>query len=455
MKKTSVDRTHWRLRRRVFGSILVAGLVLGPLLLVAMWAGVTTVEDAILKELVRIEADRLIAAKQAGSEVEESPLFTAFWGFDQLREPFRSTSGEVFLGLHRPLDALGAGIYEVRGLEAFVAISPQEHGPLILFYDVSALEPLQELEPIFWGGASTVFALGILAVAFGLGSWLDRELLVPIRQLADAVGWDLETWRGRQIDSEDRLDEIGHLSRSIRQAALRLLGFLARERKFTRNASHELRGPLTVIQGATELLRARADDATGRPLERIERAVRRMESKIELFLFLAREEVDGPQLPTSILPAVEECLQHLPRRPDREHRVQVDIAPDLRLRISPEALRILLDNLIGNALCHGASGEVTIAAREDRLSIENPLSTPIEAVEELKKPFVGDGSGLGLAIVEDLCRRYGWSLTLEPEDHRLRVVVRLARADQSPSDSCAATSSSSDTMPPTQSSLGR
>ena len=422
----SVDRTHWRLRRRVFGSILVAGSVLAPLVLVAIWAGLTTLEDAILRHLVRIEADRLIAAKQAGFEVEESPLFTAFWGFDQVPEPFRSTSGEVFLGIYRPLDALEAGIYEVRGLEAFVAIRPHKHGPLILFYDVSTLEPLQELEPIFWGIASTMLALAILAVALGLARWLDRDMLVPIRQLADAAAWDLEAWRGRQLESEERRDEIGHLSRSVRQAALRLLGFLERERHFTRNASHELRGPLTVIKGATELLRARLDDATQRPLERIERAVRRMESQIELFLFLAREEVDSPQLPTSILQAVEECLQHLPRRPDREHRVLVDIAPELRLRISSEALRSLLDNLIGNALRHGAAGEVKITAREDRLSVENPLEVPIEAAEELKAPFVGDGSGLGLAIVEDLCRRYGWSLTLEPEGCRLRVVVMLA-----------------------------
>lgn len=421
----SVDRSHWRLRRRVFGSILVAGLVLAPFVLMAMWAGVTTVEDTILKHLVRTEADRLIAARQAGFEVEESPLFTAFWGFDQLSEPFRSTSGEVFFGIYRPLDTLEAGIYEVRGLEAFVAIRPQKQGPLILFYDVSTLEPLQELEPIFWGITGTVFALAILAVALGLARWLDRELLVPIRQLADAVAWDLETWRGRQLESEERLDEIGHLSRSTRQAALRLLGFLERERQFTRNASHELRGPLTVIKGATELLRARSGDGSERPLERIERSIRRMESQIELFLFLAREEVDSPQLPTSILQAVEECLQHLPRRPDREHRIHIDIAPELRLRISSEALRILLDNLIGNALRHGASGEVKITALEDRLSVENPLDVPIEAAEELKAPFLGDGSGLGLAIVEDLCRRYGWTLTLEPEGYRLRAVVML------------------------------
>jgi signal transduction histidine kinase len=69
---------------------------------------------------------------------------------------------------------------------------------------------------------------------------------------------------------------------------------------------------------------------------------------------------------------------------------------------------------------------VTITALEDRLSVENPLEVPIEAAEELRAPFMGDGSGLGLAIVEDLCRRYGWRLKLEPEGCRLRVVVMLA-----------------------------
>jgi signal transduction histidine kinase len=149
-----------------------------------------------------------------------------------------------------------------------------------------------------------------------------------------------------------------------------------------------------------------------------------MESKIELFL--AREEVDSPRLPTSMLQAVEECLQHLPRRPGREYRIHVDIAPDLRLQVSPEALRILLDNLIGNALRHGASGEVKITAREDRFSVENPLETPIEAAAERLAPLMGDGSGLGLRVVEDLCRRHGWRLMLEPEGCRMRVVVMLA-----------------------------
>ena len=52
------------------------------------------------------------------------------------------------------------------------------------------------------------------------------------------------------------------------------------------------------------------------------------------------------------------------------------------------------------------------------------LAHPI--LRQLRAPFVGDGSGLGLAIVEDLCRRYGWTLILEPEDRHLRVVVMLA-----------------------------
>lgn len=422
----SVDISHGRLRRRVFGSILAAGLVLTPFLLLAIWAGANAVEDAILKRQARLEVERLVTAREVGSKIEASPLFTAFWGFDQMPEPFRSMSGEIFPAFYRPLEALEAGIYETRGKEAFVAIRPHEHGPLILFYDVSTLEPLEDLESVFFGSAGAILALAILAVAFGLARWLDREVLVPIRHLADAVAWDLESWRGRRLELEKRPDEIGHLSRSIRRAALRMLGFLERERHFTRNASHELRNPLTVIKGATELLRTRSNDAAERPLERIERAVRRMESKIELFLFLAREEVDTPRLPTPILPAVEECLQHLPRRPDREHQVQIDVAPELQLPVSPEALRILLDNLIGNALRHGASGVVKITALEDHLSVENPVEAPIVAAEELKTPFVGDGSGLGLAIVEDLCRRYGWSLKLEPDGNRLRVLVMLA-----------------------------
>lgn len=419
------ERHDWSLRRRVFGSLALAGLALTPVLLGILWGAAMGVEDAVFRRQIKLEAERLAEARRAAEPTQPAPYFSAYWGRDELPEPYRSRleEGED----DSPRVVLEAGVYENEAAEAFVAVQPVDDNSEVLYlvFDVSELEPLEGLELPFYASFGVVIAAVLLLTAMMLARRLDRLVLAPLRDLADATDrWDLHDWKERRLASDDRRDEIGQLSRSTRSAALRIRGFLQRERQFTRNASHELRSPLTVIKGATELLRARhAADADARPVERIERATRRMESIIETFLWLAREDVDTPAMPLEVEPLVEDCLEHLPRRPDREHHIELDVPFGLRLSVSAEALRIVLDNLLGNALRHGASGAVRLEIRETHLTMTNPLSEPIDDVESLRRPFVGEGSGIGLAIVEELCERYGWELGLESRGSSLRVSV--------------------------------
>lgn len=424
------ERHDWSLRRRVFGSLALAGLALTPVLLGILWGAAMAVEDAVFKRQTKLESERLAEARRAAESTQPAPYFSAYWGRDDLPEPYRSwlTDGEV----DTPRAVLEAGVYEDESAEAFVAVRPLDGTADVLYlvYDVRELEPLEGLELPFYAGFGVVIAAVLLLTAMMLARRLDRLVLAPLRELANATDrWDLDDWRERSLASDGRIDEIGQLARSTRSAALRNREFLQRERQFTRNASHELRNPLTVIKGATELLRARqSSDADTRPVERIERATRRMESTIETFLWLARENVDTPMVPLEVEPLVEDSLEHLPRRPDREHHIEVDVPSGLRLPVSAEALRVVLDNLLGNALRRGASGTVRLEIRETYLAVTNPLSEPIDDVAGLRRPFVGEGSGLGLAIVEELSERFGWELRLEASTDTLTVSVHLAES---------------------------
>ena len=417
------DHSDWSLRRRVFGSLALASLALTPVLLGILWGAAMGVEDAVFKRRIKLESVRLAEARQATETTQPAPYFSAYWGRDELPETYRSwfEEGEG----NKPRVVLEADVYENEDAEAFLAVRPLDgtDDVLYLVYDVSELEPLEGLELPFYAGFGVAIAAVLLLTAMMLARRLDRLVLAPLRDLADATDrWDLEDWRERKLASEDRRDEIGQLARSTRSAALRIRGFLQRERQFTRNASHELRSPLTVIKGATELLRARqSGDADARPVERIERATRRMESTIETFLWLAREDVDTPNVPLEVEPLVEDCVEHLSRRPDRRHDIEIDVTPGLRLPVSTEALRIVLDNLLGNALRHGASGTVQLEIQKTHLAVTNPLAEAIDDVESLRRPFVGEGSGIGLAIIEELCERYGWELGLESRGSYLRV----------------------------------
>jgi signal transduction histidine kinase len=444
-------RLH-HLRHRVFASLLVAGMILVPLLSAVLWWSLLAFEDVFFRHQVDLEADRLVAARIAGADATPAgPRFLAAWSLDEIPERYRTWSSEVVPGFERPVAELDSGTWEAAESDWFVAIrsiegarlgdaaTSESRGTLRLFYDVRGLEPLEGLEWRFLSSAGLVFGLVVLGVALGLAGWLDRQVLIPIRELARAAAsWDLEDWKSRPLGSDDRPDEIGQLARSSRSAAQRIRGFLVRERRFTRNASHELRSPLTVIQGATELLRGTVDGPRARPLERIERAVVRMQSTIETFLWLAREEKDVPSLPVEVEPAIEECLATVARRPGRHHDVRVEVASGLQLPISPEAMRIVLDNLLGNAFRHGAEGEIRIAITRESIAVTNPLERPLEDPQRLCDPFVGDGSGIGLAIVDDLCDRYGWRLRIEGGEAWVTVRVDLAGA-ASPRTRAAAT----------------
>ena len=86
-------------------------------------------------------------------------------------------------------------------------------------------------------------------------------------------------------------DDIQVLSDAIVNLGERLDAFITREHNFTRDASHELRSPLTVINIAADMLLAEQElpAAAKKSVMRIKRAASDMEELTEAFLLLARE----------------------------------------------------------------------------------------------------------------------------------------------------------------------
>jgi signal transduction histidine kinase len=265
-----------------------------------------------------------------------------------------------------------------------------------------------------------------------LSTWLafraSRRAFSPVIALARQVReLDPESPDPARLDParlpRDADDEVRELADALSRYAQRLSDFVERERNFTRDASHELRSPLTVIRMAAGMLQSDPglSEANLRAAQRIGRAARDMEELTSAFLLLARESEAG-------LPVEEVCINDVAAEELDRARLLAEGRPvtsavnaSCRLHIeAPEkVLAVLLGNLLRNAFSYTDAGEVIVAITPDGVVIRDTgVGMSPDRVAEMYQPFVrGEGHrrgghGVGLTIVRRLSDRFGWPVTI-------------------------------------------
>ncbi len=300
-------------------------------------------------------------------------------------------------------------------------------------------------------GAQYVLAFaGALLIAAAGGWLLAGRALAPLRRIAGTA----RRVTGERLDERVALEGPADELREVADALDRMLDDLSdsfgAERRFTANASHELRGPLTVIRSEAEVTLA-DPDAGAEELramgEVVVQSSRRIEALLEGLLALARsrgellrrEEVD---LATSARAAASSVAE---RARAKDVRVRVDASPaptvgDRRL------LDRLVSNLVENAVGHNERGGTVdvgtrVCADGVAVRVENTgPALPASEVERLTLPFErldrrtdGAGAGLGLSIVRSVCDAHGGWLALSPRaGGGLVVEVLLPAPDAAP-----------------------
>jgi PAS domain S-box-containing protein len=195
---------------------------------------------------------------------------------------------------------------------------------------------------------------------------------------------------------------------------------------FTYSVSHDLRAPLRAIDGFSQALQedyAGALDPAGLDyLERIRRAAQRMARLIDDLLGLSRisradlrrVEVDLSELARAIAAELRD------RDPPR--RISWEIAPGLQARGDPQLLRIVLENLLGNAwkftrprpeavISFGSresNGERVFRVQDNGVGFDmayaSKLFTPFQRLHA-ESEF--EGTGIGLVTVQRILHRHG------------------------------------------------
>jgi PAS domain S-box-containing protein len=204
---------------------------------------------------------------------------------------------------------------------------------------------------------------------------------------------------------------------------------------FSRELAHELRTPIGHVQGLAHLLVTKAGDRLasdelqllGLQLQ----AARHMRETVDALLSLARstvqpmifEDMDLSALARDVIAQLSEMPRNAP--------VEWQVEPGILVRGAAPALRIVLQNLLGNAAKFTRrvpAPRVTIAAQRDvngtvRVIItDNGAGFPADQAERLFRPFGRlhadedyQGTGIGLTIVQRIVERHGGEVSATGE----------------------------------------
>jgi signal transduction histidine kinase len=274
-------------------------------------------------------------------------------------------------------------------------------------------------------GKVALAALTIASLALLIGFVFLRTITRPLREL---------TRRTAAIGRGDRsalrplahhgAAEIAQLSQSFLDMAATLQNrsdFIA---TFAAHVSHELKSPLTSIQGAAELLRDDLDsslhgmsaDDRRRFLDNIISDTERLTAVVRRLHELARAEAAPTEGQTRIADALADLRSGF-------STLEVEANGDIGLpiRVSTESARIVLFHLADNALRHGAALlTITAARRSDDLHVtihdDGAGVSPANRDKIFDSFFTtrrdSGGTGMGLAIVRALLQAHGGSIAL-------------------------------------------
>jgi signal transduction histidine kinase len=277
-----------------------------------------------------------------------------------------------------------------------------------------------------------------------LGAWIwfaTRQGLAPVAEIAAEVA-------GRD---PERLDPISPAAapkelRPLLDALNGLLGRVAvaleRERGFTADAAHELRTPLAAIATQAEVAsRAREASERDHALNQIVAGSRRAAHLVDQLLTLARLDPVAPLVLTPVgldSLAAEVCADHGALALEKHIDLALEAPGAVIVQGSADGLRILLRNLVDNAVRYTPSGgkiSVAVAIQDGAavLSVsDSGPGIPPEQRENVLQRFhrlAGqdtDGSGLGLSIVARIAQLHRARLELADGIGQPGLAVRLS-----------------------------
>ncbi len=306
---------------------------------------------------------------------------------------------------------------------------------------------LTEMRHLAWRLAAVGAAIWLLGLAGGW--WIAGRAIRPIRAISGTATRIAEGNLAERIDTRDAESELGQLARVLNDTFERLHASIEQQKRFTADASHELRTPIAILITETQrvLKRERTGDEYRKSLQVCADTAARMRHLVEALLLLAREETPGSArhgqtcIPCDLADILRDTVRQLaPLAAGRYISIDTSAVASAPLQADPASLGIIVTNLIANAIQHhhASGGHVrlkTYQSRENaRVCLVVEDDGPGIAAEDLPHIFdrfyradkarthigVQDvpHTGLGLAIVRCIIENHNGTITARSEPGR-------------------------------------
>lgn len=289
---------------------------------------------------------------------------------------------------------------------------------------------------------------GVLAVWLGSLLIAGRALQPVAAMIGTARAITVSRGFSRRLPDPGRRDELGQLATTFNEMLASLEEAYRSQQRFIADAAHELRAPLTAIQGNIELLsrmREMPDEERAEALRYLDGEARRLSRIVGELLTLARADAGQTLdlLPLELDRLVLDVLMEV-RPLAADHQLELTHLDPVIVEGDADRLKQLLLNLLDNSLKYTPPG--------GRITVELER-TPTEAVFTVRDTGVGisaedlphvferfyradparshdpGGTGLGLSIAQWVIDQHGGTITLESEPHQgTTAVVRLPAA---------------------------
>ena len=298
----------------------------------------------------------------------------------------------------------------------------------------------------------------VLAVPFLLvlaavgGDWMGRRALAPVDELTNAARSIEAQDLARRLTVPQTGDELERLADTLNEMLARLEGAFHRMTKFTADASHELRTPVSVMRTSAELSlrKPRTAEQYREALCQILVESEKVSQLIEQLLILARADAGPavlPLVPTDLTMTLSTACQEASPLAQAKQLTFCEFLPQqpLWIRGDASALGRLFLILLDNAVKYTPGGgriEVRLST-EDGLAVANIRDTGIGiAPEDLPHVFdrfyradparsrESGGAGLGLAIGRWIVEAHHGEIRVESQPSKgssFQIRLPLAR----------------------------